>query len=265
MKRLVHLFLLISLLAIFQTRCATEHRIRPNCEGFYGPNMEAIQWYPFKDKIRELAHFTLDESLKKEFEETGSLTMKKGQYMGRIQAAPSRFSERHDDTIRRAEELYSAKRFPEAAQMLYSALHGEPENPFILNELARTLFWIEEKRPESFAYYKKLISLLDASVEDRHSTIRIDMWFSEAYWKLGCLYLDRNEYEKAIFEITRGMFGILSTNPGQPSYDQLLSYLCEAYYFLGNYTFAKYFACKALEINPKNEYVVWFLAQMKDK
>jgi hypothetical protein len=95
------------------------------------------------------------------------------------------------------------------------------------------------------------------------------MWFFEAYWKLGSLYLDHKEYEKAVFEISRGMYAIAILKTDQPIYEQVyeqqLSYLCEAYYFLGNYRFAKYFACKALEINRKNDYVLWFLAQMKDK
>ncbi|MBN1798881.1 MAG: hypothetical protein JW822_09905 [Spirochaetales bacterium] len=29
------------------------------------------------------------------------------------------------------------------------------------------------------------------------------MWFVEAYWKIGTLYLDRKEYLKGAFEITR--------------------------------------------------------------
>jgi tetratricopeptide (TPR) repeat protein len=265
MMRVISLFLIFSFFALFQMACATKPAIRPNCEGFYTPYIETIHWYPFKDKIRELGHFTLDESLRKEFEETGFVHLERGQFMGRVQETPSRLSDRHDDTIKRAEEFYSENKFDEAAQLLYSALQDEPENLFILNELAHTLFWIKEKRTESFDLYKKLISLLDALSEDKHNSIRIDMWFSEAYWKLGCLYLDRKEYEKAIFEITRGMFGMMAINPIQPAYENALSYLCEAYYFLGNYSFSKYFACKALEINPKNEYVMWFLAQMKDK
>jgi tetratricopeptide (TPR) repeat protein len=218
--------------------CATKPTIRPDCEGFYAPNIEIIHWYPLKDKIRTLNHFTLDESLKKRFVETGFLHLEGGQFMGRVQEAPSRFSDKHDDSIKKAEELYSEKRFHEAAQMLYSALQDEPENLFILNELARTLFWIKEKRPESLDLYKKLISLLDAPSEDKDNTIVIDMWFSEAYWKLGCLYLDRKEYEKAIFEITRGMFAVACIRTQRPTYEQVyeqqLSYLCEAYYFLGN-------------------------------
>ena len=211
-----------------------------------------------------LGHFTVDESLKKRFEETGSLHVERGQFMGKVQETPLRFSEKHDDTIRKAEELYSKKRFQEVAEILYPALHDEPGNLFILNGIARTLFWIREKRPESFDLCKKLISSLDDGIKNKESTILVDMWFFEAYWKLGSLYLDRKEYEKAIFEITRAMYAMFIIKVDDPPfYEQALSYLCEAYYFLGNYPFAKYFACKALEINPSNEFVLRFVSEVR--
>jgi tetratricopeptide (TPR) repeat protein len=246
MKRLVHLFLLIFILALFETGCSTKPIIKPDCTSFYGPNIEQIYWYPLGDKTRVLGHFTMDESLKKRFEETGSLHLERGQFMGRVQEAPLRFSEKHDDTIRKAEGLYSKKQFQEAAEILYPALHDEPENLFILDALARTLFWIREKRPESFVLYKKLTSSLEDGIKNKESSILIDMWFFEAYRKLGCLYLDRKEYEKAIFEITRAMYAtsIIRTDK-PPFYEQALSYLCEAYYSIGNYAFAKYFG-----VNP---------------
>jgi hypothetical protein len=48
-------------------------------------------------------------------------------------------------------------------------------------------------------------------------------------------------------------------------YEQAFSFLCEAYYHLGNYRFAKYLGNRVLEIDPNNKYVLGYLARMKDK
>jgi tetratricopeptide (TPR) repeat protein len=101
-----------------------------------------------------------------------------------------------------------------------------------------------------------------ARTKGRQDVVLIDMWFPEAYWKLGCLYLDRREYNQAVFEISRAFLFVPRSGP---VYEQALSYLCEAYYHLGNYTFAKYLGNRVLELNPGNKFVLEFLAKMKDK
>jgi tetratricopeptide (TPR) repeat protein len=148
--------------------------------------------------------------------------------------------------------------------LLRPALQDEPENWFLLNELARTLFWIKEGKYESFILYKRLIDLQDskARTKGRRDVVLIDMRFPEAYWKIGCLYLDRREYDQAAYEISRALLFLPRSGP---LYEPALSYLCEAYYHLGNYTFAKYLGNRVLEFNPGNKFVLEFLAKMKDK
>jgi tetratricopeptide (TPR) repeat protein len=135
---------------------------------------------------------------------------------------------------------------------------------FILDEMARTLFRIKEGKAESFILYKRLIDLQEskAGAKGRRDVVLIDMWFPEAYWKLGCLYLDRREYDQAVYEISRALLFLPRNGP---LYEQALSYLCEAYYHLGNYKFARYLGNRVLELNPGNKYVLGYLARMKDK
>jgi tetratricopeptide (TPR) repeat protein len=135
---------------------------------------------------------------------------------------------------------------------------------FILDEMARTLFRIKEGKAESFILYKRLINLQEskAGAKDRRDVVLIDMWFPEAYWKLGCLYLDRREYDQAVYEISRALLFLPRSGP---LYEQALSYLCEAYYHLGNYKFARYLGNRVLELNLGNKYVLGYLDKMKDK
>ena len=260
---LVFLLGSIFVFQFFQIGCTSKNFVKPECKDSYGQDIQYIHWYPVRDKTFRIGHLEVAEDLAQRLEGTGPFTVEKGERIGKIIKRPSLLSQKHGDSIRRARDLYSKNRFREAAEILYPALRDEPENLFIMDELARTLFWIQEERSESFNLYKRLISSLDASFKEEREIVLVDMWFCEAYWKLGCLHLDRKEYEKAIFEITRGMTGMLIENPEQPGYEQALSYLCEAYHFLGNHTFAKYFACKTLEINPNNTYVLGFVPQVR--
>ncbi|MBI4596742.1 MAG: tetratricopeptide repeat protein, partial [Candidatus Tectomicrobia bacterium] len=214
---------------------------------------QEIHWHPLIGKKLHLAHVTLNESYKNIFEKFNWINIAINESFGEVQSYPPKFSENHDETIRQAKDLYAERRYEEAAALLLMAIKDEPENLFIINDLARTLFWIGESRQVSFTLYKKLIGMLDADRENERDIVVVDLWFFEAHWKLGCLYLDSKEYEKAVFELTRGMCGMsMFKNDPQffPAYEQVLSYLCEAYYFLRNYPFARYFAYQTLHSNP---------------
>jgi tetratricopeptide (TPR) repeat protein len=206
----------------------------------------------------------LSAAQEKKFRESGSLTIRPGESAFQVEKLPARLSEKHHETIMKARELYARQQYREVAALLRPALQDEPENWFLLNELARTLFWIKEGKYESFILYKRLIDLQDskARTKGRRDVVLIDMRFPEAYWKIGCLYLDRREYDQAAYEISRALLFLPRSGP---LYEQALSYLCEAYYHLGNYTFAKYLGNRVLEFNPGNKFVLEFLAKMKDK
>jgi len=202
---------------------------------------------------------------------------------GLKQPLPPRLSGKHHEALMKARELYSRKQYEEAAALLQPALRDEPGNVFVLNETARVLFRLEESKMQgakgggsfetnrqSFELYRKLIALLDKKLCEQAAgsgkrIVPVDMWFVEAYWKLGNLYMDRREYEKAVYEITRGVIvGLKSLNPkDQTIIEQAYSYLCEAYFHLGNFHFARFFAQKALGINPRNTHVRPFLDGMK--
>jgi type IV pilus biogenesis/stability protein PilW len=225
-----------------------------------------ILLYPFISRAKQVrsGHARLPASQERKFRESGSLTIRPGEHMFQIEKLPARLSEKHHETIMQARELYARQQYREAAALLRPALQDEPENMFILDEMARTLFRIKEGKAESFILYKRLINLQEskAGAKGRRDVVLIDMWFPEAYWKLGCLYLDRREYDQAVYEISLALMFLPRSGP---LYEQALSYLCEAYYHLGNYKFARYLGNRVLELNPGNKYVLPYLARMKDK
>ena len=94
-------------------------------------------------------------------------------------------------------------------------------------------------------------------------SVVIDAWFADAYWKLGTLYMDRAEYDKAAFEISR----CLATGRSMPAAltDQAYSYLTKAHYHLGDYATAEALGRLTLRHNPDNQYVRPFLEDMRTR
>jgi tetratricopeptide (TPR) repeat protein len=183
-----------------------------------------------------------------------------GQPLGTVQEGPSRLSEKYHEAIITARELSNEKRYSDALEVIGLAVHGEPTNPFVLEIYARTLFWLNQ-RSRSFEIYQQLIETIETGVSRSNATILVDVWFIDAYWKLGILHLDRGEYAKAAFEISRAFAGGLGRGQREAA-ELALGYLTEAYFHLGNRRVARYYADQTLQLNPKNQYVLKYIDQL---
>jgi len=96
----------------------------------------------------------------------------------------------------------------------------------------------------------------------------LDVWFPEAYWKIGTLHLDRREYRQGAFEICR----FLAIEKHLPSrhhereslhlYAQAPQYLTEARFHLKEFRSARYYADRTLELDPENRYALEILRRM---
>ncbi|MBI4489195.1 MAG: hypothetical protein HY694_08930 [Deltaproteobacteria bacterium] len=181
-----------------------------------------------------------------------------GEWLGKVQEAPPKLSEKHHETILRAESQYAGKKYAETRRLIEPVYNEEPYNRFVLELYARTLFWLNE-RSQSFKIYLELMRSLDAEVPK--DTVNVDLWFIDAYWKLGILYLDFGEYSKAAFEISRFLHGGFMTgfvrNPA--ALEMALGYLTEAYFHLKNREVARYYADQTLKYFPRNQYVLRYL------
>jgi tetratricopeptide (TPR) repeat protein len=193
--------------------------------------------------------------------------------IGQALKKPQLFSDKNQDLILEALALYDAERYEQAARLLEKAYKNEPDNPDVLYYYARTLYRFNGKK--SFAVYLQLIKILDAQPGEKNcvkittdastfeqiadpelkrdiiavqqemgkfnnANIFIDLWYVEAYWKMGTLYLDRQDYLHGAYEITRALIG--GIGDFKPIREQAYQYLTEAYFFLKKYALARYCA-----------------------
>ena len=184
----------------------------------------------------------------------------RGDLLGTIQDRPRRLSPHHHDTIIRARGLYAQGRYADAAALLGPAYTNEPDNRFVMDEYARTLYWIDGRRDESFVVYRKLIEALDREYGTSDTVVAVDAWFLESYWKIGNLYLDHGEWERAAFEITRS--ASLGTLRDPAQIEQLFTDLAEAYVHLDRPDLARWSAQQVLRIKPRSAEVLRYLYQL---
>lgn len=177
-------------------------------------------------------------------------TIEAGAALGNVSPYPVIVSSQYDTLYQLSLQLYDQRLFIESAESIELALKTEPNNLFMLNQYARALYWADNHRDRSHQAYRKLVGLLDDANPDSQ-TIYIDLWFTESYWKIGTLYLDIEEYERAVIEIGRFWLGSIN-NMSPVLQEQAAEFLAEAFIDLGKIPSALYFAQYALTINPNN-------------
>ena len=183
-----------------------------------------------------------------------------GEDIGKVAPYPEKLSDKYDEKIRLSEKYYQIGDYYHAKSVLDEPLKHEPNNPFILDTYARAAYNFDKN--ESFRVYKILISNLDKEYNSSKTRPAISMWFREAYWKLGTLYMDNSKWDDAYYEISRFM-GSIQEQIGSPIYIQALEYLTECAYMQYNDELAKYLGGRVLKYDPTNEYVNNILKKIK--
>ena len=180
-----------------------------------------------------------------------------GRPIGDVQPLPTVFSDRHQTALVEAERLYVRQDYASALAVLEPAYRDEPDNPFVLEAYGRALYR-QRERERAFVVYRRLVDLLDAEwASDAPNVATIDLWFVDAYWKVGTLHMDRSEWQRAAFEISRALAGGFMWE--RLAVDQALSYLAKAYAEMDRRDISKYYAERALERNPRNTFVKRYL------
>jgi tetratricopeptide (TPR) repeat protein len=188
--------------------------------------------------------------------EVGSI-VSAGQRVGDVQPWPPVLSDRYQAALVEAQKLHRARDYGSAVAVLEPAYRDEPTNPFILEAYGRALYY-QRQRETAFSIYRKLVDLLDAEWNaDAPTAVTIDVWFADAYWKVGTLHMDRSEWERAAFEICRALAVPFMWE--RLAEDQALSYLTKAYAEMDRRDIARYYASRALERNPRNTFVKRYL------
>jgi tetratricopeptide (TPR) repeat protein len=182
-----------------------------------------------------------------------------GEKIGSVQSEPKTFSNRFNNEILKSQQDYKQQDYKNAIDILKRAIVEESRNPFVLNNYARACYW--EHKEESYRTYKKLIQMLDSTYDEPGTHVSIDLWFREAYWKLGTLYMDNSEYDKAYFEISRSIAAMQDLK-GEFIYCQALSFLTECAYMMQDEELARYLADRTLFYDPKNTYVREYIDEL---
>ena len=161
-----------------------------------------------------------------------------------------------------AEKLYDSGEYTQAILVLDSLIHSTKRYPILLNELART-YYRADKRDKAYSVYIEIMdSLEQMSKQFRPSDLVLFPAYRESYWKIGTLHLDRGEYELAITRIAESL---LSLPPQERSVflQQTLDYLCEAYFYLKDFSKSRYYGEATLHIFPDDTYVLEYLSKSK--
>ena len=187
-----------------------------------------------------------------------------GETIGKIDQQPEILSKSFDSEIKRSYQFYRNGHFEQAYTVLETAIMLEPSNPFVMEAYARALYQTKDKKDKSFEVYKKLITMLDSTNNNSSANLAIDMWFREAYWKLGTLYMDRKDWKKAQYEINRFLASIQELT-GTVVYSQALEYLTECYFEMGDNKLCKHFAERTLFYVPDNQYAKSCLKQLQNE
>ncbi|RTQ53245.1 hypothetical protein EJV47_00450 [Hymenobacter gummosus] len=185
----------------------------------------------------------------------------KGQIIGRTPDQPLVRSVRYGLAIIDSEQAYEAGQFQRAAELLEEAARHEPTNPFITYQLARALYKTDATKPRAYTLYRRLVTQLDAAAPATDSTVVVDLGFVEAYWKLGTLYMDNEQWPDAIVSISRFLMGAQTLDYLHPAlHEQALGYLTECFYQVQDAEKCRYFGQRVLKLYPRNEYVRPYLA-----
>lgn len=184
-----------------------------------------------------------------------------GDLLGTFEGRPAVLSKRHQREIDSASALYQRRDFTDAAAVLAPAYADERDNPFLADEYARTLFWIDSRRNECFEVYQRLIAQLDKQDGTNDRQVAVDAWFREAYWKIASLYLDREDWQHAAFEIAR-FLAVPTTDASPAALTQVYGYFAEATEKLGRQDLTRWAALQVLRANPRDSDAVQFLRQL---
>jgi tetratricopeptide (TPR) repeat protein len=216
------------------------------------PRAATLRLYALDGKPVALAHAAAAER-------TAGAVMAAGTPIGAFEPPPAVVSARHQARVESANRLYDARDYAGALAAIEPAYLDERDNPFVIETYARVLYRKGE-RAQSFVLYRQLVDLLDAQWSAAPDSVAVDLWFVDAYWKAGTLHMDRREWSRAAFEISRALVGGLAWEP--LAEDQALSYLTKAYFELGRSEEARYYAERALNRNPRNTYARQYLDRL---
>jgi len=228
------------------------------------------EFNPFRNHKIEYRNLIVDKVIKK------GKTFAARTNLGQLRDRPKPLTP-NDELFQQAQDLYEKKDHQGAIKILLAVFKLDKQNPFVREAIARNYYKSEGQKGRAIIHYIELMKIIEkgyfeseefsvtitTSKEVSESVVIIDPWFLDAYWKLGTLYLDVEEYQKAIIEISKlYYFGfkpdLVNNASDRAMAAHIFGYLAEAYFHTKQKKANNYFFCRTKEIDPQNTYVDQF-------
>jgi hypothetical protein len=170
----------------------------------------------------------------------------------------------HTAEVAQAEQDYNAGRFAEAAVHLKPFATQKLVAPQVLNQYARALYRVPGSKPQSYAAYQRLITLLDAYGREDVATSVVYLTFSESYYKLATMQMDNAKWQLAAYNLSRFLYALNAVPSWKTNdiYETALQYQTECFAELGNANLCRYYGQRTLKLFPQNKYVLPYLARL---
>ena len=170
----------------------------------------------------------------------------------------------HAAELAASEQAYIEGRFAEAAALLKPFITPGPVAPSVLSQNARSLYRVENAKPQSYVAYQRLIAMLDAYGREDAATVSIYLPFSEAYYKLATMQMDNAKWEQAAYNFSRFLCTLEAVPAWKTNeiYESALQYQTECFAELGNTALCRYYGQLTLKYFPQNQYVRPYLAHL---
>jgi hypothetical protein len=219
----------------------------------FSQNIDEIKDVPLAHDLKSTTFIHVISSLSINHVNSGDL-------IGKVAPYPDTLSKQFSEEINASIRYYKNQKYAEAKSVLEVPIVKEPNNHFILSSYARASYQVDKDK--SFETYKFLVSKLDSIYHHSSDSLVIDLWFREAYWKLGTLYMDHKMWKEAYYEISRFIISAQDVK-GSLVYSQALQFLTECAYMLYDDKLAIYLANRTLYYDPVNEYAKGIINKLK--
>ena len=220
------------------------------------PNCQEVTPPPFPAEKLSLIHWLPPDG------EARNPVLHPGSPAGGIAPVPIRVSEKYHGEFMEALELYSRREFDTSLDLLWKIEQSEPENLFVVEQIART-FQAMGNPSAALVAYRHLQKLIRQKNPEKEGEL-LDLWFLDACRETGNLYMEAGDPDSALLPYREYFdFSVLIHAPGDPKTEGELVHtalqLTRIYFRLRQKEANRYFYCKTLELAPDNSEVRSYL------
>ncbi|WP_331059567.1 hypothetical protein [Hymenobacter sp.] len=172
----------------------------------------------------------------------------------------------HAAEVAEAEYDYEAGKYAEAAAHLKPFVGEKLVSPKLLSLYARSLYRVPDGKDQSYAAYQRLIEMLDTYGREDAATCAIYLNFSESYYKLATMQMDKGQWKLAAYNLSRFLFTLNAVPSWKTDdiYQSALEYQTECFSELGDLVLTRHYGQRTLKFFPQNQYVLSYMSRLPE-